>query len=230
MTDERNITETAVDVDETVSRTYREIADECVPEQVNEAILAQSRKATRPRYARSRAWTRPLAWAATVALSAAVVLEVMQVPAPDSASFDVSTPESKQYEAVADAQHDVPLDVPEEEHPAALAPDRSSNFAEQLPEKSDLMRKTAAKPEPVFEERKREAGEIAEMQYNERSEATRMQGLALRSSIAHCPEEMMQDPSKWLECIEELDAAGYDDEASDQRRLLRETFPDFELP
>jgi len=221
MTDERNITETAVDVDETVSRAYREIADERVPEHVNEAILAQSRKAARPRYARSRAWTRPLAWAATVALSVAVVHEVMQVPAPDGASFKVSAPKAKRVEADAGAQQDAPLVAPEEERPAAFAPDRASSFAEQLPEKSDLMRKTAAKSEPVFEERKR---------YDDRNEVTRMQGLAVGSSIAHCPEDVMQDPSTWLECIEELEAAGHNDEASEQRRLLRETFPDFELP
>jgi len=238
MTDERKITDMAVDVDETVSRAYREIADESAPERLNQAILGLARKAARPRYARSRAWTRPLAWAATVALSVAVVLEVMQLPAPDSVSFDKVEPE-------AGVQRDAPLDALEEELPAAIAPGRTSNFAAQPPEKSDLMRKTAAKSEPVFEERKRKASEkIAEPapaiaapasadvfeMADDREEAIRMQGFALSSSIAVCPDELTREPSTWLECIEELEAAGRSDEASEQRRLLRETFPDFESP
>ena len=240
MTDERKITDMAVDVDETVSRAYREVADESAPERLNQAILGQARKAARPRYARSRAWTRPLAWAATVALSVAVVLEVMQLPTPDGVSFDKVGPE-------ADVQRDAPLDALEEEVPAAIAPGRTSNFVAQPPEKSDLMRRTAAKSEPVFEERKREASEkmaepapaiaapasadeLAETQYKDRDESVRTQSFALSSSIAACPDELTREPSTWLECIEELEAAGRSDEASEQRRLLRETFPDFESP
>jgi hypothetical protein len=214
MTDERNITDMAVDVDETVGRAYREVADESVPEHLNQAVLAQARKAARPQYARSRAWTRPLAWAATVALSVAVVLEVMQLPAPDSASFD-------KVEAEADVQRD--------------APGRASNFAPQSPQKTGLMQKTAAKSEPEFEERKREASEKAAQPAQTiatpaSDEVVRTQNFALSSNVAHCSVEITQEPSTWLECIEDLEAAGLSDEATEQRRLLRETFPDFELP
>jgi len=238
MTDERNMTDMTVGVDETVSRAYREVANESAPEHLNQAILAQARKAARPRYARLRAWTRPLAWAATVALSVAVVLEVTQLPAPDGASFDVSTPKFKLDEAEADVHQDAPLDALEEELPAAIAPRRASNFTPQAPQKTGLIHKTAAKSEPAFEKQKGEvsekaaepasADEITEMQYNDRDEAVRMQGFALSSSVVHCTEEMTQEPSTWLECIEELEASGHSDEASEQRRLLRETFPEFE--
>jgi len=230
MTDERNITDMAVDVDETVGRAYREVADESVPEHLNQAVLAQARKAARPRYARSRAWTRPLAWAATVALSVAVVLEVMQLPAPDNVSFD-------KVEADADVQRDAPLEALEEELPAAVAPGRASNFAPQSPQKTGLMQKTAAKSEPEFDERKREASEKAAQPAqtiatpaSERDDVDRMQNFAFSSSVAHCTEEMTQEPSTWLECIEDLEAAGLNEEATEQRRLLRETFPDFESP
>jgi hypothetical protein len=222
----------ANDVDETVSRVYREIADEGVPEHLNKAILTQARKAARPRYARSRAWTRPLAWAATIALSVAIVLEVSQLPAPDEALLDVAAPRLKRDAMEADERFDAPAETLEEELPAAIAPGRASNLAPQspepqLPEKHRLMHKTAAKPEPEFEERKRESAGTLD---DDRAEAVRMQGFAMSSSISHCAEEQMQEPSTWLECIEQLEAAGLSAEASEQRRLLRETFPDFELP
>ena len=78
MSNERDQRSDLADVE--VSRVYRQLADERPPEHLSRSVLDEAIKAVRPRYARSRAWTRPLAWAATVALSVAIVLEFGREP------------------------------------------------------------------------------------------------------------------------------------------------------
>jgi len=158
MTNERR--NMASDVDETVRRTYREIAREQVPDHLNRAILEQAARAARPRYARSRAWTRPLAWAATIALSVAVVLEINRTPVPDDA-LDLIPPamlEAESYE-----QPELPVATPEEAVPASKDPGRAANVTPSSPAKTGLMQKTATPlPDaPIVEERKREASDSA---------------------------------------------------------------------
>jgi len=72
------------------------------------------------------------------------------------------------------------------------------------------------------------AHELATMQFGNNSES-RAAG-ALESEAAGCPDDTRSDPGLWLECIEELEAAGLDAAADAQRELLEEAFPDFELP
>ncbi len=76
MTDERYRDEH----DPLVSQAYRDIAGEQSPPHVDAKILKQAKRATRPPYVRTRAWTRPLAWAAVLTLSLVIVLQVTQVP------------------------------------------------------------------------------------------------------------------------------------------------------
>ena len=45
-----------------------------------------------------------------------------------------------------------------------------------------------------------------------------------------CGPERQATPESWLECIVELEVAGLDELASQQRELLQEAFPDFESP
>ena len=264
MTDERD--KSAPVVDEAVSRTYREIADEQTPERLDRAILAEAARAARPRYARSRAWTRPLAWAATIALSVAIVLELTQVPAPDDAAFELAAPD---FDDTVSGAPDGTGTIPAEEV-APAAPARSNDVLPETPEKTSLMQKTSAllaseadaegrqrqvsgtepTPEPAaapvdaaeFEVKDKEllerADNMAEMRYLEAREekavapkqAARLQGVALGSAAEVCPEAVRQDPQDWLECIEGLVDAGFEAEADEQRRLLREAFPAFEMP
>ena len=139
MTDERD--KSAPVVDEAVSRTYREIADEKTPERLDRAILAEAARAARPRYARSRAWTRPLAWAATIALSVAIVLELTQVPAPEDAAFELAAPDFD--DAVSDAPAGTGTTPAGEVAPAA-PPARTNDVLPETPEKTGLMQKTSA--------------------------------------------------------------------------------------
>lgn len=266
MTDERD--KSAPVVDEAVSRTYREIADERTPERLDRAILAEAARAARPRYARSRAWTRPLAWAATIVLSVAIVLELTQVPAPEDAAFELAAPDFD--DAVTDAPAGTGTTPAEAVMPASAAPARSNDVLPETPEKTSLMQKTSAPlaseadaegrqrqvsgaeptPEPAaapvdaaeFEVKDKEllqrADEMVEMRYLDAREenvaahepAARLQGLALGNAAEVCPEAAQQNPQDWLECIEELVDAGFEAEADEQRRLLREAFPAFEMP
>lgn len=140
MTDERDKSVSVVD--QTVSRAYREISDERAPEHLDRAILAKAARAARPRYARSRAWTRPLAWAATIALSVAIVLELTQVPAPDDALFEPAMPA---FDDTADAPAAVrPAPAAEEAAAAtATALGRSNDVLPKTPEKTSMMQKTS---------------------------------------------------------------------------------------
>ncbi len=265
MTDERD--KSASVVDETVRRTYREVADERAPGHLDRAVLAEAARAARPAYARSRAWTRPLAWAATIALSVAIVLELTQVPTPEDALPELEAPAFE--EDVANAPAETTATPAAAEAPASMAPGRSNGVLPETPGKTSLMQKTAAplaaEADPDARQRKgaapelaaepaaasvdaadleakdegllRRADEMAEMRYMDTREeaaasapAARLQAGALASSAEACPETVRRDPNDWLECIEGLVEAGLEAQADEQRRLLREDFPDFELP
>lgn len=69
-------------VDELLSRTYRELADERTPEHLNSHVLRMAAKpddSEAPKNSLQRLWTKPLAWAATIGLSLAIVLEITQI-------------------------------------------------------------------------------------------------------------------------------------------------------
>jgi len=80
--------------DPLVADTYKELAQERVPDHLNKRMLRLATREGRTPYSRARAWMRPAAWAATVGLSLAIVLEVTRLPQiePDTASI----PEPKQ--------------------------------------------------------------------------------------------------------------------------------------
>ena len=70
--------------DRRLSDTYKALADERAPDDLNDRVLRLAAGETP--YSRARAWTRPLAWAATIGLSLAIVLELNRLPpeAPDA--------------------------------------------------------------------------------------------------------------------------------------------------
>ncbi len=47
---------------------------------------------------------------------------------------------------------------------------------------------------------------------------------------ANCPEALTATAESWLECIANLEGAGLDTEAEEQRELLRAAFPDVDIP
>ncbi|MCH7820831.1 MAG: hypothetical protein IIA07_02340 [Proteobacteria bacterium] len=89
MTNERQHAETDGEADDLVSDTYRDLADEHTPDDLNKAILRQAARAVHPHYSRPASWTRPVAWAATIAISLAVMLQMVRVPTPESVISDM---------------------------------------------------------------------------------------------------------------------------------------------
>ena len=47
---------------------------------------------------------------------------------------------------------------------------------------------------------------------------------------ASCDETARATPQAWLDCISELEEAGFTAAVENERRLLAETFPDVEIP
>jgi len=223
--------------DTRVSDAYREAAAEKAPEHLNQAILAQAARAARPRYARSRAWTRPLAWAATIVLSVAIVLELTQDAVLDGPPADVATPAGA-ADAAAESKferQDRPAEALEEA-PAAL-PNTVPMRVEQVQTEivpTGRLRESRGAPAQItaddFELHDKDLLKSAEEAAALRQDDARAAAPAmLRSTAAPaCPEEVMQRPESWLECIERLEQEGRVDEAGRQRQLLAEAFPDFE--
>ena len=52
---------------------------------------------------------------------------------------------------------------------------------------------------------------------------------AFSAPVADCDEDAVATPQTWLECIVALENAGRDDAAREQRAMLAEAFPDFDL-
>jgi hypothetical protein len=223
--------------DSRVSEAYREASGEKVPEHLNRAILDEAKRASRPRYARSRAWTRPLAWAATIALSVAIVLELTQVEEMDGLMDDFAAPAVKEADEAELERQDMPAEALEESLPSS--PQRAKFRAEPVKSEADSagrMQKSPDTParisaedfEPQDKNLLQDAEEAAELRHAEpKASAPAM----LRSMAApSCPDDARRDPKSWMACIERLEEAGLHEEAELQRRQLAEAFPDFELP
>jgi hypothetical protein len=203
MTTERNSPESLADgdTDALVTRTYREVADQCVPERLNRAILKEATNAARPRYSRLITWTRPMAWAATVMLSVALVLEVTQAPTPEA--------------VILESGPNIPEVATPQIAPAAIvsADKFKLEDAEMLQRAEGMAEIQSGSNQDVHQ-----AASVA---------ASRSLAVA---ATAVCSDDAIADPATWLECIESLEKAGLIEAANQQRQLLMSTFPGFELP
>lgn len=232
--------------DEEVRRAYRDIASERTPDALDKAVLRQARKAVRPGYARLRAWTRPVAWAATVALCVAVVLEVGRLPETPAVPVvegsmhqpvldEAATPDAKQVEkreapesgrfaptaTKADVRTTVPARARErhaaEEAAADQRPSPVGVLSEDLPA-------TAVSADPDLQDSVTPEHVRGLLRAQESAA-----GPAFFDLEEPCPPEVREKPDAWAACIRALENAGLDDAASEQRRRLREAFPDFDL-
>jgi len=246
--------------DEAVTRAYRHMATERVPEHLDRVVLRLASSAARPGYARARTWARPLAWAATIALSVGIVLELTRVP--EQLPVDGGAPAAEDVSAIAPAAS-----------PAASG--RSADVIQGAREKSTAMQKAAppvavesagaaekleadapasrpgseARTDIVGREAvgltdgndflRQQADEV--LQESADGTARRFSATVQPAATAagaepaaaergYCSGDAMRLPSTWLECIEELEKAGLVDEAARERRSLQEAFPGIELP
>ncbi len=214
MTNERQHPDFAVETDETVSATYRELSREGAPNHLNEKVLQQAaERALRPRYSRSVMWTRPLAWAATVGLCLAIVLEVTRVPTPEIVMTDDAN-------SVLEAE---PSSIAEEaQAPVRRRPEALKDMKSQLGRSAAKQAANEPIREMVDADTRQQSGAIAALAVS----ANRIDSEAANE----CPDEIRVDPVTWLACIVDLEESGDTDAALRQRDALEEAFPQFKMP
>jgi len=244
MTEERSHTDIDGVSDPLVSRTYRESASEHAPDALNQAVLRQAAQNVSSRYSRAVFWMRPMAWAATIGLCLAIVIDLSSLPQPDSSMLSVPAEGARldASDAIApqrarktiDAQGRVKLqntpalgkaEAPRPASVSAEEPELTSGLAID----ADMLQ---LQDSPILEEAE-ELARSRENKYKE-SDAGALGFAASPAAAAKmplpCGPELRAVPESWLECIVELENAGLDDLASQQREQLQEAFPDFELP
>ena len=229
MTEERSHSDNVEDA--LVSRTYREAAGEQVPDDLDRAVLHRARQHSSNRYSRSVIWLRPMAWAATIGLCLAIVVEINNVP--QSMPVPLVLPAAPE-DALTDAEK---LDVEAVEAPriqgGAATTDMNKAIAPQRFE-TELRRQRAKKTvddqgrvdlQNVPQHSKTEARETGFVQA-EIVDSLESKDTAI---LTTCDEKVRSTPQTWLECIETLEDGGLDAMATEQRELLREAFPDFDI-
>jgi hypothetical protein len=247
MNDRRTTTDPAAERDSGVSSAYRDVATERAPEHLDRAILEAAAREARPRYSRLRLWTRPVAWAAVVMLSVTLILQTNQAPlnseyAPASSrpAFDADELREQDGEFL-DANKRAADEVAERKAEAPVRKSELSANREQAPtdvqglrvtddtlleraEEMALIQQGASEqPQPASAARQRAA-----TQASADSVASFVASPADTPSL--CDETAKAQPETWLECIVELEAAGHDVAASEERELLAKAFPDFDAP
>lgn len=221
--------------DAVVSQIYRESATERAPEELDAKILRDARAHVGARYLRTIGWLRPMAWAATIGLSLAIVLELSNPPSPETGAIEVPIEAPIELPEVDAVQ--APIAVPVAAEPEARNEEAAKPPA-ALPASSDNseQRDTAVNVDafrvsdaPLLEE----AADMARMRDGPNQVANSAVSGATASSVesvAACEASRTVNPETWLSCIDELDAAGRNDDAKLERERLLRTFPDFEMP
>lgn len=200
--------------DPEISRRYRSLAQEEPPRKLDEAILAQARRAVTSRPApllapggRSR-WYFPVAAAAVIVLAVAVTVHVQQEPpgdelvvaqpaqAPQDRQPQVSVPPTEERKA-AEADTSAKRESARGDVEARLEPQGARAKA------APVAPPPAASPAPL----RREAASAA----------------LASSSFAHA------SPEQWLQGIADLRKQNRDDEADRQLAEFRRRYPDYPI-
>ncbi len=208
MTEERKTTDPRAADDPRVSELYRDVARERAPYHLDQAVLRAAEQTARPRYWRLRIWTRPAAWAAVVLLSATLLLHVSQDEVPQDHARATGTAAPPQSEPVAE-----------------LLEKAASQDADMLIRAEEMAR---------MQQGPNEAPAASSAESIEEAVIVEAQAFSSRARAdaagPSCDADARSTPESWLGCIAEFEAAGLDDAAEQERKLLEEAFPDFETP
>ena len=207
--------------DPKLSQRYSELPREEPPRALDDAILAASRRAMRP-----RRWYVPLATAAVLALAVAVTLHV-QHDRP-SEEVDAVAPSMKVQETPAPAPKPEAPPVRAERRvpqPFAGSPRQDSTLASPPASPPAAAAEPAPAPAPAEVQKRTEASRemaAASAGARARDERPRAQSQVTRASIA-------QGPEIELERIAELRAAGRHEQADKALAEFRKRYPDYRL-
>jgi len=227
MTEERNDRNTDTETDAAVTQAYRDTANERTPESLNRAILERAAKAARPRYSQLRLWTRPMAWAATVMLSVAIVLQLTQIPAPESVRFDdsvhdVEAPAAAANESLEEAV--VPASAAKIETLRSSAKELAPGALSEARQRPEQAKASVADQDAAITE--------SELKFSSQDmlQRTTVGAVNEPTTPSACDETATAAAESWLQCITDMEAAGLGDAARAERRLLAAAFPDFNTP
>lgn len=244
MTDRRITTDPGAEHDTAVEKLYRETATERAPAHLDRAVLDAAARAGRRSYSRLRMWTRPAAWAAVVMLSVALILETRELPVEDRLPPMTVEPASpadvrrvEEAEAADEADRDAGNEIAERK---AEAPVRKSDLgaghapgavdAEEFRATDDALMERAedmARMRQQQSDAAQPASAPAAESLSFTAEAARS-AKSLEESSPACDETAREEPATWLDCIVELEEAGFAAAAGRERELLAEAFPAFE--
>jgi len=235
MKDKRSNPDSADDGDRLVSAIYRDLANERAPRALNKSILRQATAASRMGFQRSVSWLRPMAWVATVGLCLAIVLEVTQVPPPESAVFDMPN-DVVGLSSTEIVEKTVPLKMPPRKSKSGMSYKSDTRLPAAIsapePARPAEVKRTNGQ-QPMQELRDSTAADVAvkfDISNQEREQVLQpgfSQG-AVAGQGPHCNEAATAAPVTWLECIVRLENAGLANAARTQRELLHRSFPDFD--
>lgn len=207
-----------------VSDSYRKVAREVTPRELDERILENAARSARSRYGFARAWVRPVAWAATIGLSLAFMLELtwfantpieMSAPVPavseERARQDAGVMKAKQEDSMNQAGARIST------APASPGAEPESPAAEASPgvEEAALLRR---------------AGEQARTQ----ADAAQLDAVMSYDFSADedhaCDNEARATAENWYQCIRDLRERGMEEDAAAEMEALLQAFPDFREP
>lgn len=192
----------ANNTDTRVSGTYRDLATETTPPELDSVILKMATDNVRTRYGLARAWVRPVAWAATIGLSFAFILELSQ----------------QQDRPAIEAE--VLQETPELQAPEELAPRRMPVAQKAVPAPADLETDSAELLQQAEEMTRAKAGL-----------ARAAAGFAAQEARAdHCDTDARSSADTWYDCIVALRDQGLTEAADRELEALKATYPDFHEP
>ncbi len=183
--------------DSLVRSIYREVAGERTPAGLDEAVLANARRATVANQPRRRTWMPPLALAASIGLCIALVLQLTDDSAPGVRQQSPSP--AAVHEAAVESRAQKMGDAYRQK--SATAPGATSVDAAQEITGFD----SAMAPSP------QEVSDTSDM----------------RDYSADCAAAERAGPQAWLECIESLEAGGQASLAAAERKRLQQSHPGF---
>ena len=204
--------------DKRITDTYRDLASERTPVDLDEKILAMAATGARTRYGLTRAWIRPVAWAATIGLSLAFLLEMSQLtdvppPAESPAATPVPMPASSRFESAVEPEPDR-SDAAARDAFAAEEVERLREVEEKAPARAGAARAAKA----IVDEPAAAALQAASSLEKKESPAT------------YCDDTARRSADSWYDCILRLRDEGLVAEAASELEALREAFPAFHEP